>query len=270
MLKGKSNALVAGIFAVTAIFSLCSFALAEEAAAPQPSLSQTMRQTVETNLNNNQDAQASEALKEILGSDKYEDIRGWANEEYYKLAEKKGNIPEAIKELEKLSKNAPKNKELKKSTAEGYVKLRDWNSVGAVYEDLLKDDPNDYVAFVRLIDAYMLQKNYTEVIRRLEPIVQANPDDAGNSDTLAFAYVGAGRQTEAINLYRKKLEKAPDSPGLRGTYAQALTNFGMLDEALQEWQKAYALDPQNSFFKMRIDEVSGKLGKTPTDTPGVG
>lgn len=260
-MKKKKGLVILGIFAVMAIFSLYSFALAQEVTT-QPSPSQTMRQTVETHLSNNRDNQASGVLKEILGSDKYEDIRGWANEEYYNLATEKGNIPDAIKELEKLSKRAPKNKELKRSIAEGYVKLRDWNSVGAVYEDLLRDDPNDYVSFVRLIDAYMLQMNYTEVIRRLEPIVRTNPDDVANSDTLAHAYVGGGRQTEAINLYKKKIEKEPNSPGLRGRYAQALTNFGMPDEALKEWQKAYELDPENTFFKMRIDEVSGQLGKT--------
>jgi len=245
-----------GILATMIILALSYPAFAEEVAPATPSPSETMRQTVDKHLSGNQKAQAKESLKEILGSDKYNDIRRWANEEYYNLAEQEGNIPDAVKELDKLAKKSPDNQELKMSIVEGLVKLKEWNSVAAIYEGILKKDPNDGVIFTRLIDCYMLQRNYTEVIKKLEPIVKGSAEDVMNSDTLALAYVGAGRTAEAINLYKQKIERDPTSAGLRGRYAQALTNFGMNKEALEQWQEAYKLDPENSLFKRRIDEVS--------------
>lgn len=261
-MKRKIDSVIFGILATVIILGLSYPAIAAEEAAPAtPSPPETMRETVNKHLSADQKDKAKESLKGILGSDKYNDIRRWANEEYYNLAKKEGKIPEAVKELEKLAKKSPDNKELKMSIVEGYVELREWNNVGAVYEDMLKKDPNDAVISTRLIDCYMLQRNYDEVIKRLEPIVKGSVDDVMNSDTLALAYVGAGRTTEAINLYKKKIERDPASAGLRGRYAQALTNFAMHKEALEQWEKAYEIDPENSLFKRRIDEVSALLGK---------
>jgi tetratricopeptide (TPR) repeat protein len=221
-----------------------------------------MNQLISAQLTKGDTEAATNALKEVLAADGFGDLRDWATREYYRLAQEKGDLAAAVAALEQEKGRNPNNTGLISSVIEGYVRTREWPKVADGYQTLLKKNPDDYILNTRLNDVYMIQGNYAEVIKRLEPIVKANPADVGHSDILARAYVGAGMQQEALALYQQKLAVDPNSPGLVGRYAQALTDFGKLDEAANQWDKAYQLDPRNSFFKQKADELKAKLGKT--------
>ena len=205
------------------------------------------------------DATAVKQLsKEVLTSNGYGEIRDSVMRQYYESAAQDGSLDTAVSELEQAKLKNPNNTALAGTVIEGNVRLRKWDKVSGGYEELLKKAPDDYVLNTRLIDVYMIEGNYAEVIKRLEPGVQANPGDVGHSDILARAYVGAGMQPEALSLYEKKVASDPNSPGLVGRYAQALMEFGKYAEAQQQWEKAYQLDPSNSFFKTKADEAKAK------------
>lgn len=219
-----------------------------------------LRQVVEVYLGSGDEELANKYLIDALALRDLPD-RDWANSEYYNLAQKTKTTGEAVKKLEAEANKDLDNIGLQRSIAEGYIKEGDWNKVVEIYEGISKKAPDDYVINTRLIDYYMIQKNFDPVIKKLEPLVQADSGNTGASDILARAYTGSGNVDKAIELYKAKIDKEPTSPGLRGRYAQTLTDFGRLDEAVKEWQKAFELDPTNLFFKQREGEIYLQQGK---------
>jgi len=235
-------------------------ALLEEAAGLAPDDPGIMRALIETDIALSAEDNALQKLVGVLSSDKFEGIKDWAAIEYYKLSGKKGGIQSAIDQLAAI-KNSSDNLYLQRAIAEGYVRLRQWDKVAAIYTGLVQSHSDDPVLATRLVDAYMLGQNYEAAIAMLEPQVAANPENTGISDVLARAYVGAKKGEQAVALYKQKIAKNPSSPGLRGRYAQALLDLGMTEESLAEWQEASKLDGKNLLFKQRTAETYAELGR---------
>ena len=251
-----------GFLAVLILAAMFLFFGESPAADDLPDDSAAARKLVETYISTNADTDAVNLLVKIISSDSFKDINDWAIIEYYGLAQKMDGITPAIAKLKVIAKKS-NSIGLQRGIAEGNVRLGDWDKVAEVYENLLKENPGDSIFSTRLIDAYMLTKNYNGVIEILEPKVTANPNDNASSDVLAQAYVGAQKLDEAVALYNKKIAKEPNSPGLRGRYAQGLMDLGMLEESLAEWNMAFQLDPRNFLFKQRQAEIYMQMGNIP-------
>jgi len=223
--------------------------------APVVDESDAKRALISDYLSKGDEAGAMQALEEVISAPKYHNIKEWATLELLNRAQAKGQIPQVIANLEKGAAKNPDDVLLQRAIAEGYLRLRDFNKVISIYENLEKKNPKDYVISTRLTDYYILGKQFDKAIARLEPIVNANPDDNYHSDILLNAYIQAGMEAKAMAIFKKRLEKEGNSPGFRARYAQALQDFGRLAEAIKEWDKAYELDPSNAFFKNRADSL---------------
>ena len=205
-----------------------------------------------------QDAQAITELTDVVASPQYGDLKEWANLELWNRAQRAGQLESVIKSLEFAAGNAPKDIELQRSVAEGYLRLRNFGKVVSIYEKLTQQSPNDQVLQTRLTDYYMMAGQNDKAIARLEPIVQGNPADEYHSDILLNAYVNAGMEDKALALFKQRLAREPKSAGLTARYAQALETFGRKSDAIAEWEKAAQLDPSNGFFTRRENDLKAK------------
>lgn len=244
------------------IFFIVSITLLVMSASPAfaaVSESETKRDSIATDLAKGNDDKAMKDLKDVITSNKFQDIKEWATLELFNKAQSKGKLDEVTADLEKSAAKNPNDVLMQRAVAEGYLRMRDFGKAVTIYEELVKNNPKDFVLSTRLNDYYILAGDYGKAIASLEPIVAAAPDDDYHSDILLNAYVRGGMEDKALALFKKRLAKEPNSPGLRARYAQALQDFGKRNEAVKEWDRAFQLDPNNQFFKRRADEVRADI-----------
>lgn len=210
-------------------------------------------------LNDNPET-AKEILLEFILKEGANDLRDWANWQYYNFAAKNQGIEKAISKLEDLSVENPQNTGLKMSIAEGYLRLKEIKKCIKLYEELNKAYPQDKQIFEKLINYQMNNKDFSRVIERLEPLVKADPKNSPYTETLGFAYLNSNRKKDYLKLYKGIADK--DSKGIesRTQYAWALMTLGKKQEAIKEWGKVLKLNPASIRAREEIASIQYSLG----------
>lgn len=133
------------------------------------------------------------------------------------------------------------------------LKIESINKAIAYFEQALKYDPNDALAYSGLADAYAdLSTQYRAPLEVMPRAKAAAMKAIEMDDTLAEAHASLGYVSlifdwdwsRAEHEFQRALELNPSSPRAHAGYAEFLLFVpGRTDEGLDEFQRAYALDP---------------------------
>jgi len=160
--------------------------------------------------------------------------------EAYSDMQEYAKAAEAYKRASELD---PDNVELKKAEAQALFLADDIDSAGKRYEDLIKVEPEDGVARLRLGQIYRRQMKYDLARQNLEKASQAFPDSIEIQFNLVLLDRDQGRLDEALKLANDLLKKTEKANG-RYTEAEKqnrrifLINQAILNQTLGNYNEA--------------------------------
>ena len=137
----------------------------------------------------------------------------------------------------------PDNVELKKAQAQALFLANDIDAAGKLYEQLIKTEPEDGVARLRLGQIYRRQMKYDLARQNIEKASQAFPDSIEIQFNLVLLDRDEGRLEDALKLANDLLKKTEKSNG-RYTEAEKqnrrifLTNQAILNQTLGNYNEA--------------------------------
>ena len=123
--------------------------------------------------------------------------------------------------------------------AEFQMKLKDYVSAIAVYDEILKRDPHHKVALNNL--AQLLADHGFDLDRAAQLASQLYSHSPGNpqvADTLGWILVRQGKVGQALPLLRQAVAGAPGNPAHRYHYGAALIKQGQPEEGRKELKAA--------------------------------
>ncbi|TDU81655.1 tetratricopeptide repeat protein [Prosthecobacter fusiformis] len=129
----------------------------------------------------------------------------------------------------------------KAATAFGEQK---WEEARAAYEEMLKLDENNALAWANL-GAVEQQAGKTAVaLECFEKAVQINPKLAQSWSALGLIYSSEGDTYRAISCFTRAIHEEPTDARAHNYLAIAAKNLGWIDAAQNELQRAIELNPQ--------------------------
>lgn len=127
----------------------------------------------------------------------------------------------------------------------------------SLYEKVLEIDPENALVYNNY--AYALSKRNTRLEEALEMITKAllsEPDNSAYLDTKGWILFQMGNYDEAEKYITRALAIGGDRPVLIDHLGDVYYRQGKKAEAVAEWKKAFAIDPDISGLKSKIERES--------------
>lgn len=157
-----------------------------------------------------------------------------------------------------------------------YLSSGQWDKAITEYEQALRIDPADPLAFLGLAKVYQSTGEVEQAITNYSKTVANSPDREWPRLYLAKAYVAKGQMAEereaynkALEAYRQAFDLAPDDPEVHDALIQAYLALGdqyfeqgLLFQVIAAYEKATELDPNNIQVYWKLAEVYETLSRT--------
>ena len=172
-----------------------------------------------------------------------------------KAYERAGDVDGAIRAFEQCTALMPGNVDMRIAFAHALQAKPDFKRATALYRQGLRDEPGNLDAQSGLALIELQQNHLPEAQHAAQAILQKVPDD---TDALLITGIVAWRQsklTEAEQIFSKGTgldDKRADFHAFLGRIAEAQRRP---QEALQQYEKALALDPNDSEIADRRDRL---------------
>src|SRR3989338_1412944 len=187
--------------------------------------------------------------KELEGYSYYYLIR--SNLEAYK-----GDLPQAIEDLEKALKKYPSDPYLRFLVAERYAENRQWDEASKNVEAALKSKPawdNAKMLLGRILDA---KGESQKAARMFEEAIRANPESEESYLRLAQSLVDQKKYNQAIQVLQKWIARKPESTSAY-FYIAGIQNTFLRnpDLALKTYQRILKVEPDN----LRVRQIVAQI-----------
>ena len=118
-----------------------------------------------------------------------------------------------------------------------------------MYQDLVKEYPEDERAQMLVGTAYMAQQEFPQAVEHLKKAIAIAPDFAPAYNQLGYALRSLERYDESEATFKKYTELLPTDPNPFDSYAELLLKMGRFDESIAQYGKALEVNPHfaNSF-----------------------
>lgn len=123
-----------------------------------------------------------------------------------------------------------------------------------------KNNPKDASFLLYLGDAAVAHNDYSTAERKYAAVVLLQPDSAIAYNNLAWVS-GKLKREGAIAYAEKALSLAPHQPAFMDTLAVLLSDKGQYAKALELQNKALALQPANTLYKLNLAKIHIKGGE---------
>lgn len=133
--------------------------------------------------------------------------------------------------LERAATAAPDNLPLRSELARAYMFSGETDRAIQIYEQVIRDEPDNVIALNNLAWLYGLEQN-PRALLLAENALKAAPDDPGVQDTCGWLHVQQGQVEKGLHLLEKALQQLPETPEVRYHYAVALYQSGERDTAI--------------------------------------
>ena len=124
-----------------------------------------------------------------------------------------------------------------------------------VFEQLLRDSPNDPAAMSNLGNVLRMNGRLEEAAVHLREAVRLSPDDAEGHYNLGIVHRDQRLLEEAVACYQEALRLKPDHADALNNLGLALTDLDRLEEAIVQFEKALRLRPDHPGFHNNLGIV---------------
>ncbi len=134
------------------------------------------------------------------------------------------------------------------------IKLGRIDEAGKCFERIIKQNPSDEFAYLRLIMIKLEHKPQEEVIEELRGILKI-PSRSANAylhDLLARAYKEIGRYEDALREYQESLRLKPDNPFTRKQLGFCYARMKDYDGVIRTLSCCLLNDPDDTFVRSAL------------------
>jgi tetratricopeptide (TPR) repeat protein len=154
-----------------------------------------------------------------------------------------GKLDEAIAEYRFAKRLKPDEASVRNNLGNTLCDKEDFESAIAEFTDLYRQSPEWEGGHNCLARAYMSKRDFPSAIRELQAAIAANPAGAAEHRVLGQALLLSGRDQEAVDVLRKAVALNPESALAHHYLGTALVNTQQLAEAEKEFREAIRLEP---------------------------
>ena len=175
------------------------------------------------------------------------------------VLEQTGDAQGALDEYAKALKTDPANPRTLVWQAQLYRRLNRPEDAERIFERVLKDRPNYWLAYNELGFTLDSQGKYQEAIRAFRAASLAAPGNSMALANLGEEYLQVGQFTEGADCLRRSLTLDPASDLAASGLSLSLRYQGKFEEALTFAQKAVQLNPTDDTNWLELGEVYSSL-----------
>lgn len=136
----------------------------------------------------------------------------------------------------------PDTAALAKKAASAFAK-RDWKTAREAYEEMLRVEPVNALAWANLGAVEQQAGRLTEAVEAFEQSVRFNPALVQSWIALGLAYSERGDMYKALSALSRAVHEDPADPRAHNYLAIVANRFGWVTAAQAEFEKAIALKP---------------------------
>ncbi|MGH9558549.1 MAG: tetratricopeptide repeat protein, partial [Bryobacteraceae bacterium] len=155
-----------------------------------------------------------------------------------------GHMDQALKEAQSAADREPQRRDLKIFVANLDVRAEKYDEAIAIYQGLLKQQPNSADLLFRLAETQRRKGDLNTAMDTFRRCSQAAPGDTSCLMQLGLLLEGTGRRDQAKPIWQQILKINPDQPVALNNLAYAEAEEGVdLDQALSMAQRAVQKAP---------------------------
>lgn len=188
-------------------------------------------------------------------------IDSLAPDGYFQLSniyQQRGNIPEAIRMLEKLQTIVPNYRESKSIL--DMLKSGQGSVENNIPENLSESvQKNQLAIYEKRSFQFYQEGKFEDAIKDLNEAVKLNPASAsGYLNNIAMCYLGLNNKEKAKEYFNKAIEKDNKNINAYGGLADVYLNEGNNSKAKEVYAKILSINPQDINAKIKLDSLNGK------------
>ncbi len=134
-------------------------------------------------------------------------------------------------------------KEAYHKLAANYVETNQPKKALLIYENLLKESPNDLNMLMAAGNLFYKQKRYEDVVRVLKQVLEIEPDHRDALANLALSYDSMGKSAEAFTIYQKVVAANPLDKDLIFLLGVHQYNRNHFTKAIELFERVLELSP---------------------------
>lgn len=174
-----------------------------------------------------------------------------------------GRGEDALKVIDSVLADNPQNMSARVAKADTLARMGRYTESIALYNTI----PDDRRAKTGLAEAYVYSKQYSKAIAIYDELIKANPNDVALAIDRGRALGYAGMHREAVRTLRAIVEAHPDNQPARFAFAEAETNSGevaLRADAIKQYTqlKADANTSNSLDARFGLGRVLGYQGRT--------
>jgi len=188
-------------------------------------------------------------------------IDSLAPDGYFQLSniyQQKGNIPEAIRMLEKLQTIVPNYRDSKNIL--DMLKSNPGNTQGEIPGNITNGAQNNQITiYEKRSFQYYQEGKFEEAIKDLNEAVKLNPASAsGYLNNIAMCYLALNKKDMAKEYFNKAIEKDNKNINAYGGLADVYLQEGNNSKAKEVYAKILSINPQDMNAKNKLDSLNRK------------
>jgi tetratricopeptide (TPR) repeat protein len=178
-----------------------------------------------------------------------------------------GKLDEAIAEYRSAKRLNPDETSVRNNLGNTLCDKEDFDSAITEFTDLYRQSPEWEGGHNCLARAYMSKRDYPSAIRELQAAIAANPAGAAEHRVLGQALLLSGKDQEAVDVLRQAVMLNPESSLAHHYLGTALVNTQQLADAEKEFRQALRFEPsaQNHYSLaaclMALNQYEEALGE---------
>lgn len=148
------------------------------------------------------------------------------------------------------------------SKGDKHIVEKNYDAAITEFKVLTESNPEDYLAFIRLGDAYRAKQDFSSAVTAYNSALSINPGHKdAKSKWLSTSIengrklAAGGRTRMAVETYQEILRKYPDNIETRKLLGNLFKDAGQLDRADEEFSKLLETNPEDVESKTAIDEI---------------
>ncbi len=141
-----------------------------------------------------------------------------------------------------------------------YVEWKKPESAVFVLQELLAQNPNNYIGYYYLGRVYSEMDQMKEALRAYEQSVEVNSTFSPGVKAMALIYEYEGNLAQAIKSFREALRMEPDNIDVRNHLGQLLLESQKYDAALKEFEAVLEQDPHETNALLRTGLIYFRSG----------
>ncbi|MCU7516169.1 MAG: tetratricopeptide repeat protein, partial [Ignavibacteria bacterium] len=135
---------------------------------------------------------------------------------------------------------------------QSYEQAGDLQKAKTIYEDLYRQQPDNFQFFDALVKVYTQLKNYTEAASMIEKRIQTTPQDINLYGLLGSTYYLKGDENKGNEVWDKALQVLPDKPMTYRVLANYAIERRAFDKAAEILRKGRAISADSYTFSFDL------------------